>query len=80
MFLRFTHENQKAQKYLLGGIEKTIETKEAALLVRVPHILKELFDEDILEEEVILEWAKKVRTEVYFLLQFMFLMHPILLL
>lgn len=60
LFLRFTHENQKAQKYLLGGIEKTIETKEAALLVRVPHILKELFDEDILEEEVILEWAKKV--------------------
>jgi len=60
LFLRFTHENQKAQKYLMGGLEKTVETKEAALLVRVPMILKEFFDEDILEEEVILEWAKKV--------------------
>jgi translation initiation factor 5 len=26
----------------------------------VPHILKELFEADVLEEEVILEWAKKV--------------------
>jgi len=60
LFLRFTHENQKAQKYLMGGLEKTIQTKEAALLARVPMILKEFFDEDILEEEVILEWAKKV--------------------
>lgn len=60
LFLRFTHENQKAQKYLMGGIEKTVETREAALLVRVPHIFKDLFEEDILDEEVILEWAKKV--------------------
>lgn len=60
LFLRFTHDNQKAQKYLLGGLEKTVETREAALLPRVPHILKELFEEDVLDEEVILEWAKKV--------------------
>jgi len=60
LFLRFTHENQKAQKYLLGGIEKTIEAHEATLLVRVPLILKALFEEDVLEEEVILEWSKKV--------------------
>ena len=26
----------------------------------MPHILKEFFEADILEEEVILEWAKKV--------------------
>ena len=26
----------------------------------MPHIFKELFEEDILEEEVIFEWAKKV--------------------
>ena len=35
LFLRFTHENQKAQKYLMGGFEKTIESKEAALLARL---------------------------------------------
>lgn len=35
LFLRFTHENQKAQKYLMGGIEKTIETKKEELLPKV---------------------------------------------
>merc|ERR1719470_242825 len=58
--MRFTHENPKGQKYLIGGIEKTVATYEAALLPKVPHIFKELFEEDILEEEVIFEWAKKV--------------------
>lgn len=60
LMLRFTHENQKAQKYLLGGIEKTVEVHEAVLMPRVPHILKALYEEDILEEEVLFEWAKKV--------------------
>ena len=60
LMLRFTHENQKAQKYLLGGIEKTIEVHESVLMPRVPHILKALYEEDILEEEVLFEWAKKV--------------------
>merc|ERR1719192_2594240 len=60
LFMRFTHENQKAQKYLLGGIEKAIEAHEAALLIRVPHIFKAFFEEDVIEEEVILEWSKKV--------------------
>jgi len=60
LLMRFTHENPKGQKYLIGGIEKTVATYEAALLPKVPHIFKELFEEDILEEEVIFEWAKKV--------------------
>jgi len=60
LLLRFTHDNRKGQKYLIGGIEKTIESFEAALLPKVAHIFKELYDEDVLEEGVILEWAKKV--------------------
>jgi len=60
LLLRFTHENPKGQKYLIGGIEKTVESFEATLLPKVGHIFKELFEEDILEEEVIFEWAKKV--------------------
>jgi len=59
LLLRFTHGNNKAQKYLMGGIEKTIETHKAALLPKVALILKSFYDEDILEEEVILEWGKK---------------------
>merc|ERR1719411_2569405 len=58
--LRFCHENQKAQKYLLGGIEKTIETYKEALLPKTALILKAFYDHDILDEEVILEWGKKV--------------------
>jgi len=60
LLLRFTQDNSKGQKYLLGGIEKTVATYETALLPRVAHIFKELFEEDVLEEEVILEWSKKV--------------------
>merc|ERR1719189_769248 len=60
LILRFTHENQKAQKYLLGGIEKTIEVHEAALMNKVPHILKFFYEEDVIDEEVFFEWAKKV--------------------
>jgi len=60
LLLRFTNENTKAQKYLMGGIEKTIETHKDVLLPKVAHILKSFYDEDIIDEEVILEWGKKV--------------------
>ena len=55
LLLRFTHDNRKGQKYLIGGIEKTVESFEAALLPKVSLIFKELYDEDVLEEEVLLE-------------------------
>lgn len=61
LLLRFCHNNQKAQKYLLGGIEMLVgDVHKATLLPKVPHILKELYDCDILEEEVLIEWGKKV--------------------
>ncbi len=60
VFLRFTHDNHKAQKYLMGGFEKSIEAHKTALINKVPIILKTFYDLDIIDEEVILEWAKKV--------------------
>lgn len=60
LMLRFANDNNKAQKYLMGGIEKTIETYKETLLAKTAHILKAFYDEDILDEEVILEWGKKV--------------------
>ncbi|XP_063217878.1 eukaryotic translation initiation factor 5 [Bacillus rossius redtenbacheri] len=60
LFLRFTHEDQKAQKYLLGGIEQVISLHKDALLPKVPGILKLFYDADILEEKVLLDWADKV--------------------
>lgn len=60
LFLRFTNENQKAQKYLLGGIEQVIKLHKDLLMAKVPHILKVLYDSDIIDEEVLLDWSKKV--------------------
>lgn len=59
-FLRFCHNNKKAQKYLLGGFECLVKLHQTQLLPRVPIILKDLYDADLLEEDVILAWAEKV--------------------
>lgn len=60
-FFQFTHENPKAQKYLLGGFEQLVgNVHKEVLLPKVPHILKVFYDLDILDEEVIIEWDKKV--------------------
>ncbi|KAH8027312.1 hypothetical protein HPB51_004224 [Rhipicephalus microplus] len=60
LLLRFTHGNHRAQRYLLGGIEQVVKEYSAALLPRVPHLLKLLYDQDIVEEEVLLDWSKRV--------------------
>ncbi|KAM4625050.1 eukaryotic translation initiation factor 5 [Polymixia lowei] len=59
-FLRFCHNNKKAQKYLMGGFECVVKLHQAQLLSRVPIILKDLYDADLLEEDVIFAWAEKV--------------------
>lgn len=43
LFLRFTHEDLKAQKYLIGGIEQIIALHKDSLLPKVPAILKVTF-------------------------------------
>ncbi|XP_076318944.1 eukaryotic translation initiation factor 5-like [Tachypleus tridentatus] len=60
LFLRFTHENHKAQKYLLGGVEQVVQLHKDSLMNKVPYILKAFYDSDVLEEEVLIDWAKKV--------------------
>ncbi|XP_077586955.1 eukaryotic translation initiation factor 5 [Stigmatopora nigra] len=59
-FLRFCHNNKKAQKYLLGGFECVVKLHQVHLLQRVPNILKDFYDADLLEEDVIFAWAEKV--------------------
>ena len=59
LLLLFTNGNTKSQKYLLGALEKLIDIKKDVLLAKVPIILKTLYDHDIVEEEVLLEWGKK---------------------
>lgn len=60
LLLVFVNGSRKAQKYLLGVCEMLVGEVHPQLLPKVPHILKALYDEDIVEEEAVLEWADKV--------------------
>ncbi|KAL5463540.1 hypothetical protein EMCRGX_G032443 [Ephydatia muelleri] len=56
----FVYNNRKAQKNLLSAFEQLVGTcypKE--LLPKVPLILKSFYDNDLLEEEALQEWADK---------------------
>jgi len=60
LLLRFTQEDSKAQKYLLGGFEQLVGlVYKDDLMPRVPHILKGFYELDILDEETLIEWDKK---------------------
>ena len=58
--LQFCAQNPKGQKALLGGIEILLTREFPHLLSKTSHILKVLYDLDIVEEGVIIEWGKKV--------------------
>lgn len=60
LHIQFVVDNKKAQKYLLIGFEKLVGEVHPHLLAKVPHVIKAFYDEDILDEESILEWADKV--------------------
>jgi len=59
LFLRFTAENKKAQKYLLRGFEQLVKQHEDQLLNKVALILKAFYDADIIDEDMLIEWGKK---------------------
>jgi len=60
LLLRFCNENPKAQKYLLGGFEKLVgDVYKDKLFEKSQKILKQLYDEDIVDEDTIIEWASK---------------------
>jgi len=57
VFIRLCVENKKAQKSLLGGFEKMVEIHQSKLLPKVAHIVKDFYDLDIIDEEVLIEWG-----------------------
>lgn len=59
VYLQFCHNNKKAQRYLLHGLECVVAMHQAQLISKIPHILKEMYDADLLEEEVIISWSEK---------------------
>lgn len=61
LLLRFVTNNHKAQRYLLGAYEMLVgKSFPGQLMPKAAHILKALYDNDLLEEEIILNWAEKV--------------------
>ncbi|WBR61432.1 W2 eIF5 [Drosophila suzukii associated hytrosavirus 1] len=52
----FCGDNIIAQRFLIGGIEQIIAKHSEELLPRVSAIFKTLYDEDILDKNVIIEW------------------------
>ena len=64
LLLQFVIDSRKAQKYLLGVFEMLVGEVHPQLMPKVPHILKAFYDNDIVEEEAVLEWADKVRETV----------------
>lgn len=61
VLLRFVNNNHKAQRYLLGAYEMLVgKSFPDELMPKAAHILKALYDKDLLEEEIILNWGEKV--------------------
>lgn len=60
LLLRFLKEFEKGKKYLLGGFEKLVgDVFKDSLLAKTSLILKAFYDNDILDEDTIIEWANK---------------------
>ncbi|KAJ2338691.1 eukaryotic translation initiation factor 5, partial [Coemansia sp. RSA 2618] len=52
-------DSEKHQRAVIGGFERLIEADIDARLTKTPAVLKALFDEDIVDEEVLLEWGRR---------------------
>lgn len=59
LLLRFCLDDKKAQRHLIGGIEQCISKSKDTLLPKTAHIMKALYDADIVEEETLLNWGAK---------------------
>lgn len=64
LFVRFCADRPKAQKYLLRGFELTVKEFQSQLLSSVQRILQAFYDLDVLEEQVIVEWAEKKNRKI----------------
>ncbi|XP_002162828.1 eukaryotic translation initiation factor 5 [Hydra vulgaris] len=61
LFLRFMANNHKAQKHFMGAFEIIVgQSYPEVLMPKVAHVLKALYDNDLVDEEVIMDWASKI--------------------
>lgn len=60
LILRFTLNDKKAQRYMIGGLEQVLALHKDALMAKVSGIFKLFYDLDILSEAAIIEWSDKI--------------------
>lgn len=58
LFQRFLVEQPKAQMYALQAIEKLIE-QDSTKMVKTPRFLKQMYDLDLVDDEVFVMWGEK---------------------
>ncbi|KAJ2613759.1 eukaryotic translation initiation factor 5 [Coemansia sp. RSA 1365] len=58
LLIRFG-KTDKHQRAVIGGFERVVEANIDQLLSKLPAALMALFEKDIVEEDVFLEWSKK---------------------
>ena len=63
LLMAFTYDSLQSQRHCLEAMEIVIMNYSEELLPKVPSILYALFKHEIVEEEVILEWAKEATGE-----------------
>jgi len=59
LFKEFVKEDEKAQKGVLGGLERLVCVTHPDFLPKIASIIKLFYDEDILQEEIIMAWHEK---------------------
>jgi len=59
LFRKLIDENPKAEKNLLGGLERFIGLTHPELVAQVPKILLAFYNGDVLTEEALLKWGSK---------------------
>eukprot|EP01135_Chromosphaera_perkinsii_P007204 Nk52_evm12s745 gene=Nk52_evmTU12s745 len=63
LFLRFTNDSKKAQKYFMGAFERLVGIAYPSLLPKTANILMVFYDNDYVDEEVMLQWGTKVSSK-----------------
>jgi translation initiation factor 5 len=58
LFQRFTMDKPKAQMYTLQAVEKLIEL-DPTQLNKMPRYLKQIYDLDLVDDDIFIEWGEK---------------------
>lgn len=59
MLIKIIGDNEKHKKAFLGGIERFVGNDHPELVAQVPAILLQIYQNDVIDEETLKQWASK---------------------